>query len=170
MKMPSWLATALIGSLLSTPAALAGQAVQPPSGWSLSQDRGKQIYRPNDLAVTDSFTLTIDSPAWLDAGDMQRWFLERVKSDSDQRGPFEETEHLQRAALGILSLERVYRKDTRVWDVTYIAFPLADHRVLFCSTASNMRDPTAYVRYVHAGGRICGQTARSFDKPDSPVK
>lgn len=169
MKL-TFIPVALLCAMLSAPLSLTGQALEPPSGWSLSQENGKQIYRPNDLAPTDSFALTIDPPASLGDGDMQRWFLDRVKLDSAPRGAFEETEPLQRGAMGILSLERVYHKGTRAWDVVYIAFPLIDHRALFCSTASNMRDPTTYRAYVHAGGKICGQTARSIDKLDSPVK
>jgi hypothetical protein len=156
--------------MLAAPVVLIGQEVQPPAGWALSNDTDKQVYRPKGLAGTDSFALTIDRPASVSDGDMRKWFLDQVKSDAAKRGAFEETEPLRSGPLGILSLERVYKKGARVWDVVYIAFPLADQRALFCSTAADMRDLTAYREYVHAAGKICGQTARSIDKATSTNK
>ena len=163
------LLTALVA--VSTATYLFAQKPEPPSGWSVSQDGAKQVYRPNGLPATESFTVTLDPPSRVGEDGLQQWFVRRIKADAESRGPFDETEPLQQGPLGMYSLERVYRGDRkRVWDVVYLGFPLADHRSLFCLMASNLPNSPEFHEYVRVGGKICGRAAKAIEESSAGVK
>jgi hypothetical protein len=163
----------LMPALLAMSAApyLFAQRLEPPSGWSVSQDGAKQVYRPDGLPTTESFTVTLEPTSRLGEGGLQQWFIRRVKADAESRGPFDETVPLQQGPLGTYYLERVYRgNNKRVWDVVYVGFPLAEHRSLFCLMASNLPNSPEFHEYVRVGGKICGRVAKTIEESSAGVK
>lgn len=163
------LLTALV-AMNTAPCSFA-QRLEPPSGWSVSQDGAKQVFHPNGLHETESFTVTIEPTSQPVEGSLQPWFIRQVKVDAENRGPFEETVPLQQGPLGTYYLERVYRSNSkRVWDVVYVGFPLADHRTLFCFMASNLPNSPEFHEYVRVGGKICGRAAKAIEESAASVK
>lgn len=147
-------------------ARVFAQAVDPPTGWTMSQEDSGWTYRPADLPPGQSFSLRVEAPAALGSANLNTWFGERVKNDAARRGSVEEDGTIQTASLGMLALERSYHgADMHSWHMVYVAFPLTARRALFCYVASNLPESPAYHQYAHAGGKVCGQIAKNIDKP-----
>jgi hypothetical protein len=164
-------AAAVIWTFPPADVVLFAQAIDAPPGWKASQEGRNWIYRPIDLPSSGSFTLTVESPAALDDKDGERWFTEHVQADAAGRGSIEENQPVQHGPSGVLGIERVYRSaDRRAWHVMYVGFPLTTHRVLFCYTVSNLTESPAFHEYVRAGGKICGQFAKSVDQSTPAAK
>ena len=129
----------------------------------MSLDGTNRIYQPTDLPTASSFRLTVESPSNLGGKDLQQWFTDRVPEDVARQGSLERSDPVQRGAFGVLGVERVFLKSKNAWDVVYGAFPLKEHRVLFCYSASNVPASPSFHRYIHDARKLCGQLARSTD-------
>jgi len=136
----------------------------------MSQDGTNRIYQPTDLPTTSSFRLTVESPSNLGGKDLQQWFTDRVPEDVARQGSLERSDPVQRGAFGVLGLERVFLKSKSAWDMVHVAFPLKEHRVLFCYSASNVPESPSFQRYIHDAGKLCGQLARSLDGAAAAAK
>jgi hypothetical protein len=160
----------LLGAVLSTALVLSAQSVQPPPGWKMSLDGTSRIYPPTDLPTTSSFRRTVESPSNLGGKDLEQWFTDRVQEEVARQGSLERSDPVQRGAFGVLGLERVFLKSKSAGDVVYVAFPLKEHRVLFCYSASNVPESPSFHRYIHDAGKLCGQLARSIDGAPAAAK
>jgi hypothetical protein len=144
---------------------VSAQAVDPPTGWKVSQEDAGWTYSPRDLPAGQLFSLRVDAPGALESASINTWFAERVSNDASKRGSVEQGGTIENAPLGMLTLERTYRTaDKHSWHLVYVAFPLTERRALFCYLVSNLPESPAYHQYIHAGGKVCGQIAKNIDK------
>jgi hypothetical protein len=144
-----------------------GQEIATPPGWTMTTEGGRRLYRPNNLPQSGTFTVVIEPLASdIDASQLEQWFNDRVKADAAKRASLERSDPLQHQAFGALAMERVYRgRDGRLWDAVYVGFPLKQHRAVFCYSESNLPFSDTFLRYLHDGGKLCGEIARSINGP-----
>jgi len=164
-RRPTFLLSAAV--LLSLCSLASAQQVDAPSGWTFTQQGSNWIYKPAKPPAGATFLLTVAPPQALDGKNLEAWLKSHVESDAANRGTLEDKK-VQNAMLGLRAIERSYRDSKRHhWLVTYLAFPLSENRVLYCYFETNLPESQAG-EYIHAGGKICGETARNASK-NSPL-